>query len=76
MKIDFFPRGLKKYDFCGLPKKPLVARVFIIIYDMYLIRFKVFTKFHDLQAFLGNPWGKNCQNFQKDNQYSLFIVSL
>ena len=29
-----------------------------------------------IQAFLGNPWGKNCQNFQKDNHQILTIYSV
>ena len=29
-----------------------------------------------IQAFLGNPWGKNCQTFQKDNHQILTIYSV
>ena len=29
-----------------------------------------------VQSFLGNPWGKNCQNFQRDNQQILTIDSV
>ena len=77
MKIDFYQKGLIKCDFCGLPKKPLVAIVFIIIYDIYLIRFKVFTKFHDHSSIFGQSLGQKLSKFSKGQSIlTIYSVSI
>ena len=41
-----------------------------------LLGLRFSQSFMTIQAFLGNPWGKNCQNFQKGNHQILTIYSV
>ena len=41
-----------------------------------LLGFRFSQSFMTVQPFLGNPWGKNCQNFQRDNHQILTIDSV